>query len=47
MRGGADGGWNVDWPRADINLSVRLSELTKTPVGRGAIGRARASGCCG
>ena len=24
--------WNVDWPRADINLSVRLSELTKTPV---------------
>jgi hypothetical protein len=23
----------VDWPRADINLSIRLSELTKTPVG--------------
>ena len=37
-RGGADGGWNVDWPRADINLSVRLSELTKTPVSRGASG---------
>jgi len=34
MRGGADGGWNVDWPRADINLSVRLSELTKTSVSR-------------
>jgi len=33
-RGGADGGWNVDWPRADINLSVRLAELTKTPVSR-------------
>ena len=33
-RGGADGGWNVDWPRADINLSVRLSELTKTFVSR-------------
>jgi hypothetical protein len=38
IRGGADGGWNVDWPRADINLSVRLAELTKTPVSRGASG---------
>ena len=28
----------MDWPRADINLSVRLSELTKTPVSRGASG---------
>ena len=37
-RGGADGGWNVDWPRADINLSVRLAELTKTPVSRGTGG---------
>jgi hypothetical protein len=27
---GAD--WSVDWPRADINLSVRLSELTRTHV---------------
>ncbi|HEX5108355.1 MAG TPA: DUF4159 domain-containing protein [Vicinamibacterales bacterium] len=28
-----DGGsWSVDWPRADINLSIRLSELTKTTV---------------
>jgi hypothetical protein len=27
------GSWNVDWPRADINLSIRLSELTKTTVG--------------
>ena len=33
MTPGGDGGdWSVDWPRADENLSVRLSELTKTPV---------------
>ena len=32
------GSWNVDWPRADINLSVRLSELTKTTVGMVADG---------
>jgi hypothetical protein len=25
--------WSVDYPRADINLSIRLSELTKTKVG--------------
>jgi hypothetical protein len=25
-------GWFVDYPRADENLSIRLSELTKTPV---------------
>lgn len=30
---GDGGGWNVDFPRADQNLSVRLSELTRTPVG--------------
>jgi hypothetical protein len=30
--GGDGAGWNVDWPRADINLSTRLSELTRTPV---------------
>jgi hypothetical protein len=30
---GSGGDWSVDWPRADINLSIRLSELTKTPVG--------------
>jgi len=35
MRG--DGGsWSVDYPRADINLSIRLSELTSTRVGRDA-----------
>lgn len=32
-QGNGDGaGWNVDWPRADINLSIRLSEMTTTPV---------------
>ena len=29
---GDGGNWSVDYPRADINLSVRLSELTKTTV---------------
>jgi hypothetical protein len=35
FRNAADGdgdGWGVDWPRADQNLSIRLSELTRTPV---------------
>ena len=31
---GDGGGWNVDWPRADINLSIRLAELTRTPISR-------------
>jgi hypothetical protein len=32
-QGNGDGaGWNVDWPRADINLSIRLAELTRTSV---------------
>lgn len=26
------GMWSVDYPRADVNLSIRLSELTKTRV---------------
>jgi hypothetical protein len=30
---GDGGDWSVDYPRADENLSIRLSELTKTPVG--------------
>ena len=30
--GGDGGGWGVDYPRADMNLPIRLSELTKTPV---------------
>jgi Domain of unknown function (DUF4159) len=29
---GDGGGWGVDSPRADVNLSIRLSELTKTRV---------------
>src|SRR3954467_4941840 len=29
---GDGGNWSVDFPRADQNLSIRLSELTKTPV---------------
>jgi len=29
---GDSNSWDVDYPRADINLSIRLSELTRTPV---------------
>ena len=29
---GDGGGWGVDFPQADTNLSIRLSDLTKTPV---------------
>jgi hypothetical protein len=29
---GDGGGWTTDYPLADIDLSIRLSELTKTPV---------------
>jgi hypothetical protein len=31
-RNGDGNGWNVDWPRADENLSIRLSELTRIRV---------------
>ena len=31
-RNGDGAGWSVDWPRADKNLSIRLSELTRVPV---------------
>jgi hypothetical protein len=31
---GDGGGWSVDYPRADINLSIRLSELTRTRISR-------------
>src|SRR5213593_4302549 len=27
-------GWSVDYPRADINLTYRLSELTSTSVSK-------------
>ncbi len=29
---GDGGGWGVDYPRADQNLSIRLSELSRAPV---------------
>src|SRR3990170_1351371 len=32
--GGRGGSWSVDYPRADINLSIRLAELTKTRISR-------------
>ena len=35
---GDGGGWGVDYPRADENLSIRLSELTKAPVNMAADG---------
>ena len=35
---GAGGGWSVDYPRADINLMYRLSELTATKVSRDSRG---------
>jgi hypothetical protein len=35
---GDGGGWMVDWPRADENLSFRFSELTRTIVSRDALG---------
>ena len=31
-RAGDGGNWSVDFPRADVNLSIRLSELTRTVV---------------
>src|SRR5262245_12489417 len=35
---GDGGGWSVDYPRADINLTYRLSELTVTSVSRDSRG---------
>jgi Domain of unknown function (DUF4159) len=35
---GFGGNWSVDYPRADVNLSIRLSELTKTRVSTDASG---------
>ena len=29
---GDGNGWYVDYPRADVNLSLRLSQLTRTPI---------------
>lgn len=36
--GGFGGGWGVDYPRADENLSIRLSELTRAAVNFGESG---------
>ncbi len=38
---GDGGNWSVDYPRADINLSIRLAELTKTDVSMDAYGDPR------
>jgi hypothetical protein len=38
---GDGGSWGVDYPQADINVSVRLSELTKTPVSMDSRGEPR------
>jgi hypothetical protein len=35
---GTGGNWTTDFPRADINFSIRLSELTHTRVSRAANG---------
>jgi hypothetical protein len=37
-RDGDGGDWSVDYPRADVNLTFRLSELTTTSVSRDAAG---------
>ena len=37
-RFGDGGGWGVDYPRADVNLTIRLSELTQTRVSLDAAG---------
>ena len=31
-RGGDGGSWSVDYPRADVNISIRLAELTRTRI---------------
>jgi len=33
-RDGSGNGWTTDYPDADINFSIRLSELTKTTISR-------------
>jgi len=35
---GAGGGWSADYPSAEVNLSVRLAELTTTRVSRDSTG---------
>ena len=38
-RGGGGGNWSTDFPRADYNMSVRLSELTKVNVSKNGAGQ--------
>jgi hypothetical protein len=38
---GDGGGWQVDYPRADVNLSIRLSELSKAAVSMDETGAPR------
>jgi len=38
---GDGGGWSVDYPQADENVSIRLSELTKTTITREGDGSPR------
>ena len=38
---GDGAGWDVDYEHADLNLSFRLSELTKTPISHDPSGRIR------
>ena len=40
-RAGDGGGWGTDFPDADVNLSVRFSELTKARVSRETSGEPR------
>ena len=35
---GDGGNWSVDYPRADVNLSIRLAELTRTRISRDSSG---------
>jgi hypothetical protein len=35
---GDGGGWGVDYPRSDMNLPIRLSELSRAPVNLGQDG---------
>jgi uncharacterized protein DUF4159 len=34
VQGGDGGGWLTDYPDADLNVSTRLGELTKTPISK-------------
>ena len=44
---GDGGSWGVDYPRADVNLSIRLSELTRTRISRDAPRASPITSCSG